>query len=124
MKTVFEELKVKLTSASVLSYTDYKKPFVVCTDASSRAVGSFFTEQTKIGEILSYIYGRRALSSAESNYSAFETDAYIVIFAFKEFRNHVTSNRFKVLQYNISIFKRSISVAQYATRSTDFCEEL
>ncbi len=38
MQNAFEELKVKLTSAPVLSYPDYVKPFLVCTDAVSRAV--------------------------------------------------------------------------------------
>ncbi len=40
MQTAFEELKLKLTSAPVHSYPDYEKPFVVCTDAASRAVGA------------------------------------------------------------------------------------
>ncbi len=40
MQTVFEEPKVNLTSMPVLPYPDYEKPFAICTDASSRAVGA------------------------------------------------------------------------------------
>ncbi len=44
IQTAFEELNVNLTSAPVLSYPDYENLFIVCTDASSRAVGAFLFE--------------------------------------------------------------------------------
>ncbi len=40
MQTAFEELKLQLTSAPALAYPNYEKPFVVSTDASSKAVGA------------------------------------------------------------------------------------
>ncbi len=49
MQTAFEELKVKLTSAPVLAYPDYEKKFVVCTDASSRAVGAVISQADEDG---------------------------------------------------------------------------
>ena len=71
MQTAFEELKVRLTSAPVLAYSYYEKPFVVCTDASSKAVGAVVSQAGENGRDNPIHYASRALSSAESNYSAF-----------------------------------------------------
>ena len=83
MQTAFEELKVKLTSAPVLAYPDYEKPFVVCTDASSKAAGSVLSQADEKGRDHPIHYASRALSSAETNYSAFEREALGVVFALK-----------------------------------------
>ncbi len=55
MQTAFEELKVKLTLAPVLSCPDYEKPFVINTDDSSRAVGAVLSQADENGEITPYI---------------------------------------------------------------------
>ena len=49
MQNAFEELEVKLTSAPVLSYPDYAKPFVVCTDGYSRVVGAILSQADENG---------------------------------------------------------------------------
>ncbi len=90
MQTAFEELKVKLTSAAVLSYPDYAKTFVVCTDASSRAVGTILSQADENGSDHPIEYASRPLSAAESNYSAFEKEEIGVIFAMKKFRNYLS----------------------------------
>ncbi len=92
----FEELKVKLKSAPVLSYLEYAKQFLVCTDASSRAVGAVLSQADGNGRDHPIHYASRALSAAESNYSAFEREALGVIFALKKFRHYSTANRFKL----------------------------
>ncbi len=85
MQAAFQELKVKLTSAPVFAYLDYEKPFVVCTDASSKAVGAVLSQDTENGRDDPIHYASRALSSAESNYSAFEGEVLGVDFALKKF---------------------------------------
>ncbi len=96
MQTAFEELEVKLTSAPVLAYPDYQKPFVVCTDASSKAVGAVLPQADEDGRDHPIHYAGRALSSAESNYSAVEREALGVVLALKKIRHYLTSNRFKL----------------------------
>ena len=96
MQVAFEVLKVKLTSAPVLAHPDYEGPFVVCTDASSKAVGAVLSQADENGRDHPIHYASRALSSAESNYSAIEREALGVVFALKKFRHYLTSNRFKL----------------------------
>ena len=96
MQNAFEELRVKLTSASVLSYPGSTKPFVVCTDAFSRAVGAVQSQADENGRDHPIHYASRALSAAESIYSAFDRKALSVIFALKKFRHYLTSNRCKL----------------------------
>ncbi len=40
MQMAFDTLKTKLTTTPVLPYPDYEKPFIVCTDAFSKAIGA------------------------------------------------------------------------------------
>ncbi len=96
MQAAFEELKMKLTSAPVLAYPDYSKPFVVCTDASSKAVGAVLSQSDENGRDHPIHDTSRKLSSAESGYSAFEREALSVIFALKKFHHYLTSNKFKL----------------------------
>ncbi len=96
MQTAFQELKVKLTSAPVLAYPDYEKLFVVSTDASSKAIYAVLCQADENGRDHSIHYASRPLSSAESNYSAFERQALGVVFELKKFRHYLTSNKFKL----------------------------
>ena len=88
IQDAFEELKVKLTSAPVLAYLDYGKQFVTCTDASSKATGTVLSQLDENGRDHPIHYVSRALSTAESNYSAFEREAPGVIFPLKKFRDY------------------------------------
>ncbi len=76
---------MKLTSAPILAYLDHEKPFVVCTDACSRAAGAVLYQADENGRDHPIHYASRVLSSAESYYSAFEREDLSVIFALKKF---------------------------------------
>ena len=130
MQTAFEELKVKLTSAPVLSYPDYAKQFVVSTDASSRAVGAVLSQADENGRDHAIIYASRALSAAESNYSAFKREVLGVIFALKKFRHYLTSNRFKlytdhqVLKYVFNMKDPHRRIARWFTLLAEYDFEI
>ncbi len=58
---------------------------MVFTDASSRAVGAVLSQADENDPDHPIHFASRALASAESNYSAFEKEAFGVIFALKIF---------------------------------------
>ncbi len=68
----------------VLAYPDYEKPFVVCTDASSKGINDVLSQADENGLDHLIHYASRALFSAESNYSASEKEALGVVFALKK----------------------------------------
>ncbi len=92
MQDAFVELKMKLTSAPVLAYPDYGPQFVVCTDASSKVICAVLSQADEDGRDHLIHYASRALSTAESNYSAFEREALGVIFALQKFCHYLISN--------------------------------
>nr|XP_046466409.1 uncharacterized protein LOC124211411 [Neodiprion pinetum] len=67
-ETVFERLKVALTSASVLACPDFEYEFTVQTDASSFGIGAVLTQT--VGEVERVIaYASRTMSDLERKYS-------------------------------------------------------
>ena len=83
MQTRFSESTLNLTSAPVLLHHYYSKPFAVCTDVSSTAVGSVLSQANNNGLDPLIYYGSRALTSAESSYFALEREALDVISTLK-----------------------------------------
>ncbi len=70
---------MRLTSALVLEYPDYETLFVICADASSRADGAILSQADENDRDHLVYCAIQALSSAESNYSAFEREALGVV---------------------------------------------
>ena len=75
MQTSFDTLKQKLITVPVLAYPDYQKAFLVCTDASNKAIGTVLSQLGDNGREHPIHYDSRILSDTESTYSAFERDA-------------------------------------------------
>ena len=62
----FEEIKKKLTTAPILGYPDFTKPFIVETDASLSGLGAVLSQQQDDGlKVISYI--SRGLRENEKN---------------------------------------------------------
>jgi hypothetical protein len=64
-------LKFKVTSASLLQYPDYNKPFILTTDASGYAIGAIFS-QGKLGQDKPIAYASKMLNKTELNYVTVE----------------------------------------------------
>ncbi len=94
VQTAFEELKVNLTSTPVLVYPDCDKPFLLCTDALRKEVGSILSQANKNARDHTVQYAIRTLSFAESNYSVFEREQLGIIHALKKFCHYLTSKKF------------------------------
>ena len=78
-------LKSFLTSAPVLVYPDFSKPFIVDTDASNGAVGGVLS-QIRDGKEHPVAYCSRTLTKCERNYSTTRKELLAVVHALQKFR--------------------------------------
>jgi len=63
-----EELINCLTTAPVMAYPDYEKPFILHTDASAEGLGAVLYQRQEDQQLRVIAYGSRSLSPAEKNY--------------------------------------------------------
>ena len=87
-EAAFNELKECLSSAPVLAYPDFKRPFILETDASGYGIGGVLCqEDPNVRNRLRPIsYTSRLLKGAELNYSTTEKEALAAIHALKKFK--------------------------------------
>ncbi|KAL7286500.1 hypothetical protein TKK_0019237 [Trichogramma kaykai] len=69
----FGEIKQILSSAPLLQYPDFNRPFVVVTDGSDFVISGILSQE-KIGNDLPIAYTSRILTDAEINYSMIEKE--------------------------------------------------
>ena len=67
-KEAFNLLKQALLKAPVLKFTDYSKPFVLETVASSNGLGAFLLQEGEDGKLHPVTYSSCSLTKAERNY--------------------------------------------------------
>ena len=92
----FDLLKQKLVSPPILTYPDFKVPFIVSTDASGTAIGGVLSQVQKGSEKV-IAYWSRQLQKAERNYSTVEREALAVVCAIKEFYPYLYGFPFTVI---------------------------
>jgi hypothetical protein len=84
----FETVQEALCSSPVLAYPDFKKPFVVGTDASDFAVGATF-QQTSGRGLQPVAFLSHKLSQAEQKYPTHVKELLAVIQALKQYGHDV-----------------------------------
>lgn len=85
MKRDFEKLKV-MPEPPMLAFTNFKKAFIVETDASAEAVSGVLSQKGDDRKVHSNQLASRTMSAAERGLTAFEREALAVIFALRKFR--------------------------------------
>ena len=86
---VFEKLKELLTSAPLLKYPDFSKPFVLETDASGVGLGAVLAQRQEDGTVQPIAYASRSLQKHERNYGITELEGLGVVWAAKHFRPYL-----------------------------------
>jgi hypothetical protein len=125
----FDELKNRLTSAPILVYPDYNKPFILHCDASNTAVGGVLNQLHENGE-KPVGYFSRKLRGPEINYTITEREALAIYESVKFFTPYLWLNRFKIVTDHIAlkfIFKHKNTVpriTRWAMYLSDFDYEI
>lgn len=92
----FDHLKHKLTSAPVLCYPDFTKPFTLTCDASNYAISAILS-QGSTGQERPIAYASRTLNKSESNYSTTEKELLAILFGCKTFRPYLYGRKFQIV---------------------------
>ena len=92
----FNQLKTALTSADCLYAPDFKKQFILQTDACNIGIGAVLTQSfDAVEHPVAYI--SRQLKPAETRYSATEQEALAVVWSIKEFEHFLIDKPFIVV---------------------------
>lgn len=92
----FETLRDSLCSRPILQYPNFKKPFVVTTDASGYTIGGILS-QGPIGKDLPIAYTSRLLNKAEKNYSTIEKELLAIVYCVNYFRPYLYGQKFSLV---------------------------
>ena len=92
----FTELKHRLVTPPVLTYPDFKLPFLLYTDASDFALGAVLS-QVQDGKERVVSYWSRQLTKPERGYSTTEREALAAVSAVKEFYPYLYGCSFKLI---------------------------
>lgn len=99
-QSAFDTLKEKLSSPPVLAYADFKRPFIVHTDASTEGLGAvLYQVQDGLERVVAY--ASRGLRSSEKNYPAHKLEFLCLKWAVTEkFHDYLYGNQFDVVTDN------------------------
>ena len=91
----FEKLKRAIITPPVLAYPDFRKPFILTTDASGGAIGAVLSQEEG-GDDRPIAFASRSLCDAETRYSTIEKEFLAIVWAVKNFRPYLLGRHFKI----------------------------
>ncbi|WP_165351361.1 ribonuclease H family protein, partial [Enterobacter cloacae complex sp. 2DZ2F20B] len=120
----FQQLKLALITPPVLKYPDFKRPFILVTDASNVSLGAILAQKYDIEHPV--WYASRCLKGAEKNYSTIEKECLAVVWAINYFKIYLIGVHFTIytdhrpLKYLLSMKNPSSRLARWAMSLTDY----
>jgi transposase InsO family protein len=95
-QTAFIKLKEALLSAPCLYAPDFKRPFILQTDASGDGISAVLVQQFDDGEH-PIAYVSRQLNKAEKNYAATEWECLAVVWGIGQFESYLIGAPFTIV---------------------------
>ncbi|XP_058076442.1 uncharacterized mitochondrial protein AtMg00860-like [Magnolia sinica] len=99
IETAFQELKMRLTSAPVLTLLQEGETFVVYNDTSKMGLGCVLMQNNRV-----IAYASHQLKKHEENYSTHDLELTVVVFALKICRHNLYEEDFQLF-YDHKILK-------------------
>ena len=99
----FEYFRSVLTSETLLIYPNFQKPFILTTDASKVAVGSFLAQEDERGRLRPIAYTGRSLTPAETRYTTTEMELLAVIHGVTHFQVYLEGRTFEICTDNSAL---------------------
>ena len=97
----FDDLKTLCTTAPILAYADFTKPFKLHTDACSTGLGAVLYQTKEDGTEAVIAYASRSLNKAESHYPAHKLEFLALKWAVVEkFHEYLYGSTFNVYTNN------------------------
>ncbi len=106
----FESLKHALTYTPISAFSDYKKPFILCTDASSLVFCAVLMQSSENQRPNVIAYASRVLNSTESKYSVTHLKALAIVWALRHFGDIIYG-------YPITVYMDHSAVTQRFSRN-------
>jgi transposase InsO family protein len=92
----FETLKERLITAPILRFPDFKKEFVLQTDASDFSLGAVLAQGDEQGREQVVAYISHKLTDAERKWTVREKEAFAVVWACDQLRYYLIGKHFKI----------------------------
>ena len=125
-QSAFDVLKGCITSAPILRFPDFMRPFFIHTDACDAGLGAALMQRDDEGRDIAVAYASRALHKSEKPYSTPEKECLAVIWALEHFRPYIEGLHVTVftdhssLRWLMSRPNPSGRLARWSLRLQDF----
>ena len=96
-EVAFEVLKSKLLSPPILVYPDFKKDFVLETDASKLGLGAILSQRQGDNRLHPVAYASQSVSASEANYAITNLETLAVVWAITHFRYYLYGHNVTVI---------------------------
>lgn len=102
-QTAFEKLIDLLSSAPILTYPNYNKPFYIRCDASTMGVGSVLYQLDDEGGEHPICFMSKKLNKAQKNYTVTELECLSAVLSIQKFRPFIEGYKFYVITDHSSL---------------------
>ena len=90
-------MKQRLVTAPILAYPDYKKKFILATDASYHGFGATLSQIAEDQKEHPIAYASKSLLKEEVNYGASELECAAIVWAIEHFYKYLETEHFTLI---------------------------
>ena len=85
----FEEMKNALTTPPILSFPDFRREFILDTDASFDTIGAVLSQKDEEGHERIIAYGSHPMSNHEKGYCITRKELLVIVYFCQHFNHYL-----------------------------------